>query len=383
MKTSKEKSKTNKIVGMPPIMIIFTMVVTVVVYNYVQNIQKKNDPQYQYNQGDMYYYGEGVTQDYEEAFRWYQKAAERGLANAQFNLGWMYRKGEGVMQDNQQAVKWYRKAADQGHTDAQSALLSINKHQVGETFRDCAMCPEMIVVPAGKFMMGSSEIEEGIWSDEGPQHQVTISQPFAVGKYEVTVGQFAEFIRKTNHSVDYCYDEADYGSWHNPSALNQTDNHPVVCVSWHDGQAYLEWLSAETGQNYRLLSESEWEYAARAGTTTTYYFGSTISRSQANFEDSHIHGTALVGSYPANTFGLYDMHGNVGEWVEDCWDGDYYNVPTDGSAWETDDCGPIRLLRGGSWGDDPGLLRSAVRNRDIMTNRDYLNGFRVARTLTP
>ena len=255
--------------------------------------------------------------------------------------------------------------------------IAVNAYQVGESFRDCATCPEMVVVPAGEFMMGSPEKKRERSSDKEPQHQVTISQPFAVGKYEVTVGQFAEFIRKTNHSTGYCRNESKNGSWHNPRAFNQSNNHPVVCVSWDDAQAYVEWLSTETGQGYRLLSESEWEYAARAGTTTPYYFGSTISKSQANF-DRHMDGTTLVGSYPVNAFGLYDMHGNVWEWVEDCWHGVLADIERVG-------CDKVKaVIRGGGWSNRESSLHSTSRLPIYAVATQLENfGFRVARTLTP
>ena len=249
--------------------------------------------------------------------------------------------------------------------------ISVNAYQVGESFRDCATCPEMVVVPAGKFMMGSESFSEN------PQHQVIISQPFAVGKYEVTVGQFTEFILKTNHTTGYCRDKSENGSWHNPKAFKQSDNHPVVCVSWDDAQAYVKWLSTETGQSYRLLSESEWEYAARAGTTTTYYFGSTISKNQANF-GYHMDGTTLAGSYPANAFGLYDMHGNVWEWVEDCWHGTSADIEWVG-------CDKVKaVIRGGGWSNRESSLRSTSRLPIYAVATQLENfGFRVARTLTP
>ncbi len=242
--------------------------------------------------------------------------------------------------------------------------------QVGDTFRDCATCPKMVVLPAGQFMMGSPEGERGRDDDERPQRQVTILKPFAVGKYEVTVGQYAEFVRETKHKI--------------PPNCNSSPifNRPVVCVNWDDASTYAYWLSTKTGQNYRLLSESQWEYAARAGTRTAYYFGSTISWRQAR-HISLLRGLGAVGSYPANTFGLHDMHGNAIEWVEDCWHGDYIDAPTDGSAW-TDECNPAgRMLRSGSGNDEPRSLRSAFRYTLDASSRSFNIGFRVARTLTP
>ena len=257
--------------------------------------------------------------------------------------------------------------------------LSTNKsadtYKVGDAFRDCATYPEMVVVPSGSFMMGSPADEPGRGDDEGPQHRVTIPNSFAVGKYEVTVGQFEEFVNETKYPNN---------EWRTPEDFEQSANHPVVNVSWEDAKAYTEWLSTKTGQNYRLLSEAEWEYVARAGTTTAHHFGETISPSQANY-DKDRGGTAEVGSYPANAFGLYDMHGNVWEWVEDYWHDDYNDAPSDGSAW-TSDCDIDRrlcVLRGGSWFITSRDLRSAYRIRYYASGRSYIFGFRIARTLVP
>ena len=263
-----------------------------------------------------------------------------------------------------------------------SALTSVNAYQMGDTFRDCEVCPVMVVLPAGKFIMGSPEDERKRDDDEGPQHLVTIPQPFAVGKYEVTVEQYAEFVRETKHSTGYCGNDSDHGSWRDPSGLKQTDNHPVVCVSWDDASEYVYWLSVKTGHEYRLLTEAEWEYAARAGTTTAYHFGRMVLANMAQYASN---GTAAVGSFPDNAFGLHDMHGNVWEWVEDCWHGDYTGAPTDGSAWISgcDDDDDPRVLRGGSWDVGPQFLRSADRGRYSASYRSLNFGFRVARTLTP
>ena len=255
--------------------------------------------------------------------------------------------------------------------------LSTNKfadtYKVGDTFRDCATCPEMVVVPSGSFMMGSPASEPDRKDREGPQHRVTISKPIVVGKYEVTRGQFAVFIDASG------YDAGSY--WHDRRF--QTDTHPAVCVSWHDAKAYIEWLSTKTGQNYRLLSEAEWEYVARARTTTAYHFGATISPSQANYHARGIGGTTEVGSYPANAFGLHDVHGNVWEWVEDYWHSNYNGAPSDGSAWTSNyDDDEYRMLRGGYWDNYPGYLRSAGRVRFLAGNRGSAFGFRIARTLT-
>ena len=251
-----------------------------------------------------------------------------------------------------------------------------NKDEVQVRVAVIPLESDMVIVPAGSFTMGSPADEVGRSSREGPQHQVTISQSFAVGKYEVTRGQFEAFVDATKY---------DAGSaWSDPG-FTQTDAHPVVYVSWNDAKAYVSWLSARTGQTYRLLSEAEWEYVARAGTTTAYHFGNTISQEQANHNDNNVR-TVTVGSYPANAFGLHDVHGNAWEWVEDCWHDDYTGAPTDGSAWVSDcddDDKDFRVLRGGSWSDVTEELRSAYRYRYVAGQRYILDGFRIARTLTP
>ena len=260
-----------------------------------------------------------------------------------------------------------------------SALTSVSAYQVGDTFRDCETCPEMVVLPSGKFMMGSPEGERGRDDREGPQHRVTILKPFAVGKYEVTVGQYAEFVRETKHRTGNCSLLTDR-SWDN-QPFDQTNNHPVACVSWDDASTYAYWLSVKTGHEYRLLTEAEWEYAARAGTTTAYHFGRMILGNMAQYSSN---GTASVGSFPANAFGLHDMHGNVWEWVEDCWHYDYTDAPTNGSAWLSG-CRDVnrRVFRSGSWNSKPEYLRSAYRLKFNVSLQDDFNGFRVARDLTP
>ena len=265
--------------------------------------------------------------------------------------------------------------------------------EAGEVFKDCEHCPEMVVVPPGDFMMGSPSSEEGRFDAEDPRHRVMIGSSFAVGVYEVTRGEFGRFVSSTDRSMgDSCLTweggEWEYRSgrgWRNPG-FSQTDSHPVVCVSWEDARAYVRWLSGETGESYRLLSESEWEYVARAGTVTRYWWGNDIGRNRTNCDGCGSRwddeSTAPVGSFAANAFGLHDVHGNVWEWVQDCWNDSYAGAPGDGSAWESGECSR-RVLRGGSWGDIPGLLRAADRVRDVTGYRDSNAGFRVARTFTP
>ena len=252
-----------------------------------------------------------------------------------------------------------------------------------------ALEEEMVVIPAGKYRMGSPKKEKERYDDEGPRHRVTISKFFAVSKHEVTRGQYAVFAGLTGHSP------SGGCSWIDPGFVQGEDD-PVVCVSWGDAQAFVRWLSSETGHDYRLLTESEWEYAARAGTKGPFHFGSTISTistDQANYNGNHTYGngrkgvyrqrTVPVGSFPSNKFGLHDMHGNVYEWVEDCWHGDYKGAPTDGSAWTSGGSCGYRVLRGGSWNSEPRSLRAANRSRNGTGLRGSNIGFRVARTLTP
>ena len=239
----------------------------------------------------------------------------------------------------------------------------------GERFRDCSGCPELIVVPSGSYEMGSPSSEEGRHDNEGPVHRVTISKPFAVGVYEVTFADWDACVSGGGCNGP----RPDDGGW-------GRGNRPVIDVSWDDAKEYVGWLSRKTGEGYRLLSESEWEYVARAGTRTAYHFGSSISPGDANY-DGNVGKTTPVGSYPANDFGLHDVHGNVWEWVEDCWHGSYGGAPSDGSAWVTGgECGR-RVLRGGSWGDEPRYLRSAPRGGIGTGARSNGVGFRVARTL--
>ena len=203
---------------------------------------------------------------------------------------------------------------------------------------------------------------------------MTIPAPFAVGKYEVT---FAEW--------DACVAGGGCEGFRPDDVWGRGDR-PVINVSWDDGQAYVRWLSREAGEQYRLLSEPEWEYAARAGSQTLYAWGDEIGRDRANcdgcgsrWEDES---TAPVGSFAPNAFGLHDMHGNVWEWVEDCVNNSYAGAPSDGTAWVSGNC-EYRVLRGGSWGSDPRILRSAYRGWNSTGNRYNYLGFRVARTLAP
>ncbi len=240
----------------------------------------------------------------------------------------------------------------------------------GRRFQDCAECPQMVTIPAGSFLMGSPQNEEGRYHNEGPAHRVTIAEPFAVSTYEVT---FVEWDACAADGGCDGYRPDDWG-W-------GRGNRPVINVSWEDAQAYVRWLRRKTGKEYRLLSEAEWEYAARAGTTTRYSLGDYLSPREANYDET-AGKTQPAGSYAPNGFGLYDMHGNVTEWVQDCWNNNYAGAPTDGRAWESGGCAD-RVLRGGFWYLNSRYLRSADRSRNAAWFRNYGFGFRVARTLTP
>ena len=249
----------------------------------------------------------------------------------------------------------------------------------GQTFRDQLRSggegPLMVVIPAGRFLMGSPADEPERFDSEGPQHEVRIAQPFALGVHVVTFDDYDRYAEDSGREK-----HADQG-W-------GRGTRPVINVSWDDAQAYCQWLGGQTGTAYRLPSEAEWEYACRAGTSTPFHFGSQMTTDQANFDGRASYNgsakgeyrqkTVPVGSFPPNAFGLYDMHGNVWEWCRDSWHGDYRGSPDDGSAWETGSSSD-RVLRGGSWFDLPGDCRAAGRGVGAPDYRGYDVGFRVCR----
>ncbi len=256
--------------------------------------------------------------------------------------------------------------------------------------------PDMVRIPVGTFMMGSPESEKDRQSDEDPQRKVSIAA-FEMGRFEITVGQFRQFVQDNNYRTvaeqngKGCYvwinnewKQQPERNWQSPG-FTQSDNQPVVCVSWDDAQAYVTWLANKTGKQYRLPTEAEWEYAARAGTPTRYWWGDDIGNNNAVCGDcgSQWDGkqTAPVGSFKSNTFGLHDTAGNVWEWVQDCWHENYINAPADGSAWGDANGGycSTRVVRGGSWVSNPQNLRSADRDRDVTEDANFNLGFRIAR----
>ncbi len=312
-----------------------------------------------------------------------------------------------------------------------TAQTSKMTFKTGEAFRDCPDCPEMVALPSGEFIMGSTEKELGhtmFTSDnmvfERPQHKETIKR-FAVGKFDVTKADYAAFVKATNRKsacgCAWAYLAGDSTPWMLNRSANwnhlgfpQDSTHPVVCITYADAHDYADWLSKKTGKQYRLLTESEWEYASRAGTNTAYPWGDSASRDYANYGTDttvgvgHAEGkdkwvyTSPVGSFPPNPWGLYDMQGNVLQWVEDCMSIPYHNYGSDGSAYRSDDtlhtdlpvfsningkksCS-FHICRGGDFGDPPALIRSASRNYADVTDDPATNysssglSFRLARS---
>lgn len=251
------------------------------------------------------------------------------------------------------------------------------EHDVGSTFRDCDLCPEMVVIPAGRFVMGATLGEAGAQKAESPAHEVTIGRPFAVSKLEITFDNW-----------ESCTIEGGCGGLKPKDGGWGKGRRPVINVSWEDAKAYVTWLRERTGKSYRLLSEAEWEYAARGGTTTAYAMGGSITTDQANYDGTNTGTrrtgayrgqTVETGSFQPNPFGLHDMHGNVAEWVEDCWNPTHAGAPADGTP-RGGDC-KRRVLKGGGWYYEASFARSAARISYPATSRLNVAGFRVARTL--
>lgn len=279
--------------------------------------------------------------------------------------------------------------------------------------RDCASCPQMIAIPSGSFIMGAAKSERDSDDMERPQTRVRI-KAFRLGEYPVTRGQYAAFARATQRRpqkgcswTGRAKSEPDDVSTWQDTGFPQSDRSPVVCLTWDDVTAYVQWLRAKTGKPYRLPSEAEWEYAARAGTTTAFPWGNAASHLHANYGSEKWGPLAIgrdrweytspVGSFAPNRFGLYDMNGNVLEYVADCFSSDYSRLPRDGSPFRIsekmttnpikelnalDSCS-LHMLRGGDWGDPGSMIRSSARNFQLPppSFRSGGVGFRVALSL--
>ncbi len=294
------------------------------------------------------------------------------------------------------------------------AMAPAKTREAGQRFRDCPDCPEMVVIPAGEFIMGSPASEADRLPSEGPQHRVRIASSFALGRTEVTVGEFGRFVQASGYRTSaekdagkgcVAWDKGDNNvdwragrNWREPGYV-QGEQQPVTCVSWEDAGAYVQWLVKETGKGYRLPSEAEWEYAARAGSSSARPWGEDPKEAcaHANVRDkTTLEGMSFgdpmhdcndgywfpapVGNYKPNRFGLHDMIGNVWEWVQDCYQDSYTGAPADGGTWEAGKC-EARVSRGGSWLNLPRGARSAIRDRLAPAFRLYNSGFRLARTL--
>jgi formylglycine-generating enzyme required for sulfatase activity len=286
---------------------------------------------------------------------------------------------------NQSNLTWFLTVFPYMQLEIRDHVLTATREKAlkpGDSFKECAKdCPEMVVVPAGEFLMGTPADEKGRAErgGEAPQHRVIISRPFAVSKYEVTRDEWDACVIYGD-----CPERGDF----------PRGRLPIINIAWEDAMIYVAWFSRMTQKNYRLLSEAEWEYAARSGTTTAYSWGNEVAQNNAN-----CHGcgsqwdnkaVAPVGSFAPNPFGLHDMHGNVWEWVEDCIHLDYEGAPEDGSTWAGEgavlekfgrDC-DWHMIRGGSYVSEPASLRSAHRDKGNSVYRDGSTGFRVGRTLT-
>jgi formylglycine-generating enzyme required for sulfatase activity len=296
--------------------------------------------------------------------------------------------------------------------------------RAGASFTECDACPEVIVVPGGEFLMGSEDAERGRLKFEGPVRRVAFAHPIAIGRYAITSDQFKAFVDAANYAYGESCHAQDVTGWvdwpkHSflaPPGLAQQGDHPAVCISWNDAEAYVRWLSARTGRSYRLPTEAEREYIARAGTSTPYWWGDTVSPQLANFDTQPrptasprdttapgwgqyitpksgeprpppigvpgvaTGGTRSVAWGQPNPWGFFQVHGNVAEWTQDCWNPDYARAPIDGSAARTGDCS-LRVVRGGAWSSWPEDIRAAYREMAGTDERYYSIGFRVARDI--
>ncbi|MBV7575529.1 formylglycine-generating enzyme family protein [Pseudomonas sp. PDM32] len=257
----------------------------------------------------------------------------------------------------------------------------------GKVFKDCRDCPEMVVLPAGTFTMGTPDDEVGREPDEGPMHEVTFDQPFAMSRYQITAGEWNQYMKETGITLPDGDTRPGRACTNGKPSYPQGPRQPAVCMNFTEVSAYVAWLSMKTGQHYHIVSEAQREYAARGGSTGAFPFPFDPGTEYSIATHANTYGptdgysySSPVGSYPANAFGLYDMHGNVYEWIADCYHPDYVGAPTDGSAWTEPDCDTLRI-RGNDWGEAPVFSRSGNRNDiDPQTRGDWI-GFRVVRSL--
>ncbi|WP_044466118.1 formylglycine-generating enzyme family protein [Pseudomonas sp. MRSN 12121] len=257
----------------------------------------------------------------------------------------------------------------------------------GQVFKDCKNCPEMVVLPAGTFTMGTPDDEVGREPDEGPMHDVTFAKPFAMSRFQITAGEWDSYVKETGVVIANGDTRPGRECIASKPRYQQGPRQPAVCMDFADVQAYVAWLSKKTGHHYQMVSEAQREYAARAGSKGPFPFPFDEGKGYSIAKHANTYGpadgysfTSPVGSYPPNAFGMYDMHGNVYEWIADCEHANYVGAPTDGSAWVEPGC-EARQIRGNDWGEAPVFSRSGNRNNIYPSTRGDWIGFRVVRDL--
>lgn len=270
---------------------------------------------------------------------------------------------------------------------AAAPAFAAEANKPGSLFKDCKDCPEMVVLPAGSFTMGTPDDEVGRQPDEGPLHTVTFARPFAISRFQVLARELQAWQREARVTLPDGDDRPGRLCSNGKPSYPQGPDQPAVCISYDEVKAYVAWLSKKTGKHYRMLSEAEREYAARAGSEGPFPFPFDEGKEYSIAQHANTYGaadgfnyTSPAGSFPANAFGVYDMHGNVYEWVADCLHDSYVGAPTDGSPWMEETCEVVQI-RGNDWGEAPIFSRSGNRNALVTTERGDWIGFRVAREL--
>ncbi|GAC1029566.1 formylglycine-generating enzyme family protein [Pseudomonas sp. No.21] len=270
---------------------------------------------------------------------------------------------------------------------AAAPAFAAEANKPGALFKDCKDCPEMVVLPAGSFTMGTPDDEVGRQPDEGPLHTVTFARPFAISRFQVLARELQAWQREARVTLPDGDDRPGRLCSNGKPSYPQGPDQPAVCISYDEVKAYVAWLSKKTGKHYRMLSEAEREYAARAGSEGPFPFPFDEGKEYSIAQHANTYGaadgynfTSPAGSFPANAFGVYDMHGNVYEWVADCLHDSYVGAPTDGSPWMEETCEVVQI-RGNDWGEAPIFSRSGNRNALVTTERGDWIGFRVAREL--